>query len=153
MRTYEGTIPGPTLRCRSGDVLAIRLINDLPPNRDVPAEHVPPGAVGADSRGFGGGHPAGAQARIASWTAAAPPPAADARGDDGQGDARLPVLRDALPALSRRSGQGDRVHQGVGHQGRRAVAVAALPGLADGRGGLGEAALREEPVVPRKEPA
>ena len=35
MRTYEGTIPGPTLRCRSGDVLAIRLINDLPPNRDV----------------------------------------------------------------------------------------------------------------------
>ena len=35
MRTYEGTIPGPTLRCRPGDVLRIRLINDLPPNRDV----------------------------------------------------------------------------------------------------------------------
>jgi FtsP/CotA-like multicopper oxidase with cupredoxin domain len=34
VRTYEGTVPGPTLRCRSGDVLAIRLINDLPPNRD-----------------------------------------------------------------------------------------------------------------------
>jgi FtsP/CotA-like multicopper oxidase with cupredoxin domain len=35
MRTYEGAIPGPTLRCRPGDVLRIRLINDLPPNRDV----------------------------------------------------------------------------------------------------------------------
>jgi FtsP/CotA-like multicopper oxidase with cupredoxin domain len=35
MRTYEGTIPGPTLRCRAGDVLRIRLVNDLPPNRDV----------------------------------------------------------------------------------------------------------------------
>src|SRR5205814_271084 len=34
MRTYEETIPGPTLRVRPGDVLRIRLINDLPPNRD-----------------------------------------------------------------------------------------------------------------------
>ncbi|QBR71179.1 copper oxidase [Beijerinckiaceae bacterium] len=34
LRTYEGTIPGPTLRVRRGDVLRIRLINDLPPNRD-----------------------------------------------------------------------------------------------------------------------
>jgi FtsP/CotA-like multicopper oxidase with cupredoxin domain len=34
MRTYEGTIPGPTLRLRRGDVLRIRLVNDLPPNRD-----------------------------------------------------------------------------------------------------------------------
>ncbi len=34
MRTYEGTIPGPTLRLRRGDILRIRLVNDLPPNRD-----------------------------------------------------------------------------------------------------------------------
>ncbi|HKA55919.1 MAG TPA: multicopper oxidase domain-containing protein, partial [Candidatus Binatia bacterium] len=30
--TYEGTIPGPTLRVKPGDVLAIRLINNLPAN-------------------------------------------------------------------------------------------------------------------------
>ena len=34
MRTYEGTIPGPTLRLKPGDVLRIKLINDLPPDRD-----------------------------------------------------------------------------------------------------------------------
>jgi FtsP/CotA-like multicopper oxidase with cupredoxin domain len=34
LRTYEGAIPGPTLRVRRGDVLRIRLVNDLPPNRD-----------------------------------------------------------------------------------------------------------------------
>lgn len=34
IRTYEGTIPGPTLRLKPGDVLRIQLINDLPPNRD-----------------------------------------------------------------------------------------------------------------------
>jgi FtsP/CotA-like multicopper oxidase with cupredoxin domain len=34
MRTYEGTIPGPTLRARPGDVLKIDIVNDLPPNRD-----------------------------------------------------------------------------------------------------------------------
>jgi FtsP/CotA-like multicopper oxidase with cupredoxin domain len=34
VRTYEGTIPGPTLRVKPGDVLRIKLINDLPPNRD-----------------------------------------------------------------------------------------------------------------------
>jgi FtsP/CotA-like multicopper oxidase with cupredoxin domain len=34
MRTYEGMIPGPTLRVRPGDVLRIRLLNELPPNRD-----------------------------------------------------------------------------------------------------------------------
>jgi len=33
LRTYEGTIPGPTLRVQPGDVLRITLINDLPPNR------------------------------------------------------------------------------------------------------------------------
>ncbi|HEY7068090.1 MAG TPA: multicopper oxidase family protein [Chloroflexota bacterium] len=34
LRSYEETIPGPTLRVQPGDVLRIRLINDLPPNRD-----------------------------------------------------------------------------------------------------------------------
>lgn len=34
LRSYEGTIPGPTLRVRPGDALQIRLINDLPPNPD-----------------------------------------------------------------------------------------------------------------------
>jgi FtsP/CotA-like multicopper oxidase with cupredoxin domain len=34
MRTYEGTIPGPTLRVKPGDTLRIKLVNDLPPNRD-----------------------------------------------------------------------------------------------------------------------
>jgi len=34
LRTYEGGFPGPTLRLRRGDVLRIRLVNDLPPNRD-----------------------------------------------------------------------------------------------------------------------
>ena len=41
MRTYEGAVPGPTLRVRPGDVLRIRLINDLPPNRDpMPLDHI-----------------------------------------------------------------------------------------------------------------
>src|ERR1700675_4832621 len=40
MRTYEGTIPGPALRVKPGDVLRIKLINDLPPNRDpAPTVH------------------------------------------------------------------------------------------------------------------
>jgi FtsP/CotA-like multicopper oxidase with cupredoxin domain len=40
VRTYEGTVPGPTLRVRPGDVLRIKLINDLPPNREpAPVVH------------------------------------------------------------------------------------------------------------------
>ena len=40
MRMYEGTLPGPTLRVKPGDVLRIKLINDMPPNRDPsPADH------------------------------------------------------------------------------------------------------------------
>jgi FtsP/CotA-like multicopper oxidase with cupredoxin domain len=40
MRAYEGTVPGPTLRVKPGDVLRIKLINDLPPNRDPsPEDH------------------------------------------------------------------------------------------------------------------
>jgi FtsP/CotA-like multicopper oxidase with cupredoxin domain len=43
MRSYEGTIPGPTLRLKPGDVLRIKLINDLPPNREpAPASHAVP---------------------------------------------------------------------------------------------------------------
>ena len=34
LRSYEGTIPGPTLRVRPGDVLRIGLVNGLPPNPD-----------------------------------------------------------------------------------------------------------------------
>ena len=53
VRTYEGTVPGPTLRCRPGDVLAIRLINDLPPNRDVnPLNTSPPAPFQYDELSF-----------------------------------------------------------------------------------------------------
>ncbi len=34
MRTYEGTIPGPTMRLQPGDTLKIQLTNGLPPVRD-----------------------------------------------------------------------------------------------------------------------
>src|SRR5437667_6371322 len=33
-RTFEGRIPGPTLRLRPGDTLQLRLFNDLPPDTD-----------------------------------------------------------------------------------------------------------------------
>jgi FtsP/CotA-like multicopper oxidase with cupredoxin domain len=35
LRSYEGRSPGPTLRMKPGETLKIRLINDLPPNRDM----------------------------------------------------------------------------------------------------------------------
>ena len=38
VRTYEGAVPGPTLRLKPGDVLRIKLINDMPPNRDPDAD-------------------------------------------------------------------------------------------------------------------
>jgi FtsP/CotA-like multicopper oxidase with cupredoxin domain len=34
VRTYEGAVRGPTLRLKPGDVLRVKLINDMPPNRD-----------------------------------------------------------------------------------------------------------------------
>jgi len=34
MRTYDGKVPGPTLRLKPGDTLKLKLVNDLPPNRD-----------------------------------------------------------------------------------------------------------------------
>jgi FtsP/CotA-like multicopper oxidase with cupredoxin domain len=37
-RTYEGSLPGPTLRVRPGDVMRIRLDNQLPPNPDQDQE-------------------------------------------------------------------------------------------------------------------
>jgi FtsP/CotA-like multicopper oxidase with cupredoxin domain len=43
LRAYEGNIPGPTLRLRPGDVLRIRLVNELPPNTDpVPLDMMLP---------------------------------------------------------------------------------------------------------------
>ena len=43
VRTYEGTVPGPTLRLKPGDVLRVKLINDMPPNRDqAPIDHLLP---------------------------------------------------------------------------------------------------------------
>jgi FtsP/CotA-like multicopper oxidase with cupredoxin domain len=43
VRTYEGTVPGPTLRLKPGNVLRIKPINDMPPNRDhSPADHTLP---------------------------------------------------------------------------------------------------------------
>ena len=40
LRSYDGMTPGPTLRARPGDVLRIRLVNELPPNRDpLPHDH------------------------------------------------------------------------------------------------------------------
>ena len=43
VRTYEGAVPGPTLRLKPGDVLRIELINDMPPNRDqAPIDHLLP---------------------------------------------------------------------------------------------------------------
>ncbi|MFD9430434.1 multicopper oxidase family protein [Streptomyces sp. NPDC060002] len=43
-RTYEGTIPGPTLRVRPGDTLEITQVNALPPNAGTAhAEETPQG--------------------------------------------------------------------------------------------------------------
>ncbi|MEQ8603844.1 MAG: multicopper oxidase domain-containing protein [Marivibrio sp.] len=33
LRTYNGALVGPTLRVKPGDVLRVRLVNDLPPNK------------------------------------------------------------------------------------------------------------------------
>jgi FtsP/CotA-like multicopper oxidase with cupredoxin domain len=57
LRSYEGTIPGPTLRVRSGDVLRIRLINDLPPNPDpVPLDMALPHHFNTTNFHFHGAH-------------------------------------------------------------------------------------------------
>jgi FtsP/CotA-like multicopper oxidase with cupredoxin domain len=62
LRSYEGTIPGPTLRVRPGDVLRIRLINDLPPNPDaMPLDMALPHHFNTTNFHFHGSHvsPAG----------------------------------------------------------------------------------------------
>jgi FtsP/CotA-like multicopper oxidase with cupredoxin domain len=57
LRSYEGTIPGPTLRVRPGDVLRIRLINDLPPNPDpVPVNMTLPHHFNTTNFHFHGSH-------------------------------------------------------------------------------------------------
>lgn len=57
MRTYEGGMPGPTLRVQPGDVLKIRLINDLPPNRDpAPVNADLPHHFNTTNLHFHGGH-------------------------------------------------------------------------------------------------
>lgn len=57
MRTYEGGIPAPTLRARPGDVLKIRLINDLPPNPDaIPLDGDLPHHFNSTNFHFHGGH-------------------------------------------------------------------------------------------------
>ncbi len=57
VRSYEGTIPAPTLRARPGDVLRITLVNDLPPNRDnEPADATIPHHFNTTNFHFHGGH-------------------------------------------------------------------------------------------------
>jgi FtsP/CotA-like multicopper oxidase with cupredoxin domain len=57
MRSYEGGIPGPTLRAQPGDVLKILLTNDLVPNRDVaPVEGDLPHHFNTTNFHFHGGH-------------------------------------------------------------------------------------------------
>jgi FtsP/CotA-like multicopper oxidase with cupredoxin domain len=57
MRTYEGTVPGPTLRVQPGDTLRIRLINALPPNRsDVLFDQDLPQQLNTTNFHFHGSH-------------------------------------------------------------------------------------------------
>ena len=57
MRSYEGSTPGPTLRLRRGDVLRIRIVNDLPPNRDpMPANIDQPHHLNTTNLHFHGSH-------------------------------------------------------------------------------------------------
>ena len=57
MRGYEGGSPGPTLRMKPGETLRIRLINDLPPNRDaMPADISRPHQFNNTNFHFHGAH-------------------------------------------------------------------------------------------------
>src|SRR5262249_56836592 len=57
LRSYEGTIPGPTLRVKPGDVLRIRLTNALPPNPDpTPVDMSLPHHFNTTNLHFHGGH-------------------------------------------------------------------------------------------------
>jgi FtsP/CotA-like multicopper oxidase with cupredoxin domain len=56
-RTYEGTVPGPTLRVQPGDTLGIQLINALPPNRsDVLFDQDLPQQLNTTNFHFHGSH-------------------------------------------------------------------------------------------------
>jgi FtsP/CotA-like multicopper oxidase with cupredoxin domain len=57
VRSYEGGMPGPTLRMKPGETLKIRLINDLPPNRDLlPADISNPHQFNNTNFHFHGSH-------------------------------------------------------------------------------------------------
>lgn len=57
LRSYEGGLPGPTLRLRPGDTLRIRLVNDLPPNPDaMPVDMTLPHQFNTTNLHFHGGH-------------------------------------------------------------------------------------------------
>ena len=57
VRSYEGGSPGPTLRVKPGDTLRIKLINDLPPNRDeMPADMSQPHQFNNTNFHFHGSH-------------------------------------------------------------------------------------------------
>jgi len=57
VRTYEGAAPGPTLRMKPGDTLKLKLVNDLPPNRDAaPAFMDQPHQFNATNFHFHGSH-------------------------------------------------------------------------------------------------
>lgn len=57
LRTYEGSIPGPTLRVQPGDTLRIRIDNALPPNQDpMPLDMTLPHHFNATNFHFHGGH-------------------------------------------------------------------------------------------------
>lgn len=57
VRSYEGTSPGPTLRVKPGDTLRLKLINDLPPNRDaMPADMSRPHQFNNTNFHFHGAH-------------------------------------------------------------------------------------------------
>src|SRR3954469_20958962 len=57
VRSYEGGSPGPTLRMKPGDTLRIKLINDLPPNRDwLPADISHPHQFNNTNFHFHGAH-------------------------------------------------------------------------------------------------
>jgi FtsP/CotA-like multicopper oxidase with cupredoxin domain len=57
MRSYEGTIPGPTLRLQPGDALKIRFHNQLPPSRDEdPRDEDLPNHLNSTNFHFHGAH-------------------------------------------------------------------------------------------------
>src|SRR3954470_18758670 len=57
VRSYEGGSPGPTLRMKPGDTLRIKMINDLPPNRDgLPADISHPHQFNNTNFHFHGAH-------------------------------------------------------------------------------------------------